>query len=166
MIEKISELKSSCTCKNLENKSVKSDCGGGGGEVNAWWNHVNEFQTQAISPQDQVACSVSSSWPLHSSHTARSVIWRRWRLVMVGNALWHTLDNVLKCILDIFLCGLYLNITILNLYNEAMICISPYYLSLYNFLNKMSFIACNFLLSGNQVKKMSLQKSVREWRPN
>jgi len=30
----------------------------------------------------------------------------------------------------------------------------------------MSFIACNFLLSRNQVKNMSLQKSVREWRPN
>ena len=34
-----------------------------------------------------------------------------------------------------------------------MICISLYYLSLHNFLNKMSFIACNFLLSGNHVKK-------------
>ena len=43
-----------------------------------------------------------------------------------------------------------------------MICISTYYLSLHNFLNKMSFIACNFLLSRNHVKKMSLQEFVRE----
>ena len=34
-----------------------------------------------------------------------------------------------------------------------MIYISPYYLSLHNILNKMSFIVCNFLLSGNCVKK-------------
>ena len=47
-----------------------------------------------------------------------------------------------------------------------MICISPYYLSLHNFLNKMSFIVCNYLLAGNHVKKMSLQESVREWGPN
>ena len=30
---------------------------------------------------------------------------------------------------------------------------SPYYLSLHNFLNKISFIVHNFLLSGNHVKK-------------
>ena len=35
-----------------------------------------------------------------------------------------------------------------------MIFIIPYYLSLHNFLNKISFIACNFLLSRNYVKKM------------
>ena len=40
-----------------------------------------------------------------------------------------------------------------------MICISSYYLSLHNFLNKMSFIVCNFLLSENHVKNMSLQES-------
>ena len=45
-----------------------------------------------------------------------------------------------------------------------MICISPYYLSLQNFLNKMSFIACNFLFLGNHMKKMSLQEFMREWR--
>jgi len=43
-----------------------------------------------------------------------------------------------------------------------MICFSPYYLSLHNFLNKMSFIACNFLLLENHVKKMSLQEFVRK----
>ena len=47
-----------------------------------------------------------------------------------------------------------------------MIRISPYYLSLHNFLNKMPFIVCNFLLSGNHVRKMSLQEFMKEWRPN
>ena len=91
VIEKISELNSSCTRKNLENKSEKSD----GGEVTAWWNHVNEFHKQAISLQDQVAFILSSSWLLHNSHTIESVIWRRRRLVMVGNALWQALQ--MKC---------------------------------------------------------------------
>ena len=75
-------------------------------------------------------------------------------------------DNALKYILVICLCGRYLLITMLNLYNYAMICISPYYLSLHNFLNKILFIVYNFLLSGNHVRKMSLQEFVREWRPN
>ena len=41
-----------------------------------------------------------------------------------------------------------------------MICISSYYLSLHNLLNKMSFIVCNFLLLENHVRKMSLQEFV------
>lgn len=69
---KISVLYSSCTCKNLESKSEKSI----GGEVATWWNHVKEFQTQAISLQDQIACSMFSSWSLHNSHIAVTVIWR------------------------------------------------------------------------------------------
>ena len=32
-----------------------------------------------------------------------------------------------------------------------MLCINPYYLSLHDFLNKVSFIVCNFLLLGNQL---------------
>ena len=80
--------------------------------------------------------------------------------------IWFLNDNALKHIPVIYLCGHYLLITMLNLYNWVMIWISPYYLSLHNFLNKMSFIACNFLLSRNHVKKMSLQEFVREWRPN
>lgn len=75
-------------------------------------------------------------------------------------------DNALKCILVIYLCGRYLLITMLNLYNKTMICISPYYLSLHNFLNKMLFIVCNFLLSGNHMRNMNLQEFVREWRSN
>ena len=62
-------------------------------------------------------------------------------------------DNALKCIFIIYLYGRYLLITMLNLYNYAIICISSYYLSLHNFLNNMLFIVCNFLLSGNHVKK-------------
>ena len=74
-------------------------------------------------------------------------------------------DNALKCILVIYLCGHYLLITMLNLYNSAMICISPYYLSLHNFFNNMLFIVCNFLFSRNRVRKMSLQKFVKQCRP-
>lgn len=77
----------SCTCKNLENKSKKS----GGGEVTAWWNHVMEFQTQAISLQDQIA------WSLHNSHIAVIVIWRRQRLLMEGSALLQALQ--MKCLI-------------------------------------------------------------------
>ena len=47
-----------------------------------------------------------------------------------------------------------------------MICISLNYLSLHNFLNKMLFIVCNFLLSGNYEKKMRLQEFVGEVREN
>ena len=78
----------------------------------------------------------------------------------------HVHDNDLTCILVIYLCGHYLLITMLNLYNKAMIFVSPYYLSLHNLLNKMSFIVYNFLLSRNHVRKMTLQEFMREWRPN
>ena len=43
-----------------------------------------------------------------------------------------------------------------------MIFISPYYLYLYNFLNKISFITCNFLLLENHVKKNGGQTRIKE----
>ena len=39
-----------------------------------------------------------------------------------------------------------------NLYNYTKICISPYYLFLHNFLNKMSFIVCIILFLRNHMK--------------
>ena len=64
----------------------------GRGEVTAWWNNVSEFHTQAISPHDHIACNMSSSWVLNSAHIADSVICRRWRLAIVGSALWQALQ--------------------------------------------------------------------------